>query len=272
MGENSAIEWTTHSFNPWVGCTKISVGPQGACENCYAEGWAKRTGNAELWAGSRRRTTAANWRQPLKWNAEAASAGIRPRVFCASLADVFDTDIPGSWRADLFSLIRQTPHLDWLLLTKRIGNAWRMTQRAMHHSLPSNVWLGETIATRAEMLRDGPKLRETPGASVYFWSAEPLLGELGEIPRELMPDWLIVGGESGPRARPFVLEWGKEIVRQCQAARVPVFVKQVGARPVNREGEPCPHILDRKGKVMEEWPEELRMREFPATTQTVARA
>ena len=276
MAENSKIEWTDHTFNPWIGCTKISVGPQGACEHCYAESWAKRTGNAALWAGSRRRTTSANWRQPLKWNAEAERAGVRPRVFCASLADVFDNDVPEAWRADLFSLIRQTPHLDWLLLTKRIGNAWRMTQRAlwdigmhpsMHHSMPGNVWLGATIATRSEMLRDGPKLRETPGARVYFWSVEPQLGEFGEIPRELMPDWIIIGGESGAGARPFVLGWGKEIVRQCHAAGVACFVKQVGARPVNREGERCPHVHDRKGGMMEEWPLELRVRQFPRSAQ-----
>ena len=272
MGENSAIEWTDHTFNPWVGCTKISVGPQGACEHCYAESWAKRAGNPELWQGKRRRTSEANWSQPLKWHA-AVPAGERRRVFCASLADVFDNDVPEQWRADLFSLIRKTPQLDWLLLTKRIGNAWAMIQRAMwdigmhpgmHHSLPKNVWLGATIATRPEMLRDGPKLKEI-SASALFWSVEPLLGDLGEIPTELMPDWVIVGGESGPGARPLVLGWGKELVRHGAAAKVSCVVKQVYARPVNREGQPCPHVKDRKGKLMEEWPAELRVREWPIT-------
>lgn len=279
MGENSAIEWTTHTFNPWVGCTKISVGPQGACEHCYAESWAKRTGNAALWAGSRRRTTPANWRQPLKWNAEAERAGVRPRVFCASLADVFDNDVPDSWRLALWELIAATPHLDWLLLTKRIGNAARMlpvmdsTQpgyRPWNQRWPwPNVWLGATVATQEEADRDIPKLLATP-AAVRFLSCEPLLGPI-DLSRLIrwgngyltMVQWVIVGGESGPRARPFVLGWGKDIVRQCREAAVACFVKQVGARPVNREGERCPHIRDPKGKVMEEWPEELRVREFP---------
>ena len=85
MSENSKIEWCDHTFNPWVGCTKVSP----ACDHCYAEGWAKRTGQAALWNGERRQTSAANWRLPLKWNRQAAEAGVRRKVFCASLADVF---------------------------------------------------------------------------------------------------------------------------------------------------------------------------------------
>jgi protein gp37 len=128
MGENSAISWTHHTFNPWVGCSKISP----ACEHCYAESWAKRAGFPGLWSdGERRRTSAANWAAPLKWNRMAAEAGTRARVFCASLADVFDNVVPEGWRADLFRVIRQTPNLDWLLLTKRIGNAATMIDRAL---------------------------------------------------------------------------------------------------------------------------------------------
>ncbi len=299
MGYDSQIEWTDHTFSPWVGCTKISPG----CDHCYAEGWAKRSGLV-TWGAERRRTSAAYWRQPAKWNAEAQRDGVRRRVFCASLADVFDNDVPVEWRADLFAVIKRTPALDWLLLTKRIGNVWRLTQRAMwdigshpsmHHSLPANVWLGITVVNQEEADRDIPKLLAVP-ATVRFLSCEPLLGPIefdhewlesetfghasdchndlcalngdelscdGHIYRQDAIDWVIVGGESGPGARPFTLGWGKEIVRQCRAADVPVFVKQVGANPVNREGERCPHILDRKGKVMEEWPEALRVREFP---------
>ena len=263
MGENSKIEWTDHTFNPWVGCTKISPG----CDHCYAEGWAKRSGLV-TWGGERRRTSAAYWRQPAKWNAEAQRDGVRRRVFCASLADVFDNDVPEAWRADLFATIKRTPNLDWLLLTKRIGNVWRLTQRAMwnsgshpgmHHSLPANVWLGITVVKQEEADRDIPKLL----------SMQPLRPHGGCSVRNPRIDWVIVGGESGPGARPFVLDHGKEIVRQCLEANVPVFVKQVGARPVNRDGERCAHILDRKGKVMEEWPEELRVREFPMRVEAV---
>ena len=289
MGAQSKIEWTDHTFSPWVGCTKIGPG----CDHCYAEGWAKRSGLV-TWGAERRRTSAAYWRQPAKWDAEARRDGVRRRVFCASLADVFDNDVPEEWRADLFGVIKRTPHLDWLLLTKRIGNVWRLTQRAMwnsgshpgmHHSLPANVWLGATVVNQEEADRDIPKLLDAP-ARVRFLSCEPLLGpvDLEEVPvgmfgplrpyggcsaRNPRIDWIIVGGESGPGARPFTLGWGKDIVRQCQEAHVPVFVKQVGSRPVNREGERCPHILDRKGKVMEEWPEELRVREFPMRVEAV---
>ena len=96
MGENTAISWCHHTFNPWVGCTKVSA----ACDHCYAESWAKRSGHPELWRGARRRTTAENWRQPLKWNRNAEAAGERRRVFCASLADVFDNQVPEQWRWD----------------------------------------------------------------------------------------------------------------------------------------------------------------------------
>ena len=289
MGANSSIEWTDHSFNPWVGCTKISPG----CDHCYAEGWAKRSGLVK-WGAERRRTSEENWRQPLKWNAEAKRAGIRRRVFCASLADVFDNEVPEQWRADLFALILKTPNLDWLLLTKRIGNVrtmvpWDRPDGAPSEVWPLNIWLGATIVNQAEADRDIPKLLAVP-ARVRFLSCEPLLGPLvlrkinvlghgwydclqgwRECSdwggRENLIDWVIIGGESGPGARPFTLGWAKDIVRHCRASGVPVFVKQVGSNPVNREGERCPHIRDRKGKVTEEWPEELRVREFPEVRQ-----
>src|SRR5438128_54370 len=122
MAENSGIEWTHHTFNPVVGCTKVSP----ACDNCYAENWAKRAGNPELWHGELRRTSAANWRQPIRWNKIARETGTRPRVFCASLADVFDNQWEPQWRADLWALIAETPFLDWLLLTKRPQNIAKM--------------------------------------------------------------------------------------------------------------------------------------------------
>jgi protein gp37 len=234
MAENSKIEWTDHTFNPWVGCTKVSPG----CDHCYAEGWAKRSGAVQWGDAPRRRTTDANWKLPVKWNAQAEREGRRYRVFCASLADVFDNAAPAQWRADLMSLIVRTPHLDWLLLTKRIGNAKRMLSDASMHDgllltandearvLP-NLWIGATIVTREELLRDASKLKATP-AAVRFWSVEPLLEDLGTIPRELMPDWVIVGGESGPKARPMYRPWVVSLRDQCAAAGVPFLFKQWG--------------------------------------------
>lgn len=185
MAENSGIEWTDHTFNPWVGCTKVGPG----CDGCYAEAWAKRAGAKAgvTWGGERRRTSASNWELPLKWNAQAAREGRRFRVFCASLADVFDNQVPPAWRAELFALIDKTPNLDWLLLTKRIGNVPAMLDRVSidlalrETGAPwpprPNVWLGATVVNQAEADRDIPKLLAVP-ASVRFLSIEPLLGPI----------------------------------------------------------------------------------------------
>lgn len=232
MTENSKIEWTDHTFNPWVGCTKISPG----CDHCYAESWAKRAGTPGLWNGERRRTSVDNWKQPLKWNAKAGAAGVRARVFCASLADVFDNLVSNHWRWDLFALIRKTPNLDWLLLTKRIGNARVMLNSAAAAALddipgtPSwdrspwpNVWIGATVVNQDEADRDIAKLLDVP-AQVRFLSCEPLLGEIDFAGRwiDLVDprvhenileriDWVIVGGESGGGARGMDLGWAQLI-------------------------------------------------------------
>lgn len=251
MSENTKIEWADHTFNPWVGCTKVSP----ACDHCYAESWAKRSGSVQ-WGGERRRTTPANWKLPLKWNAQAEREGRRFRVFCASLADVFDNQVPQEWRDDLFALIRSTPHLDWLLLTKRIGNTAKMIEQAVD-AQPEllwkwpwfNVWIGATICNQEEADRDIPKLLAVP-ATKRFLSIEPLLGpvdltgeylkaKLGEYPFKGLSsahrtqlidllDWVIVGGESGPKARPMHPDWARSLRDQCQAAGVPFMFKQWG--------------------------------------------
>ena len=217
MAENSKIEWTDHTFNAWVGCTKVSP----ACDNCYAESWAKRSGSPELWQGERRRTTEANWRKPIKWNAEAEKLGIRYKVFCNSLADVFDNEIDPEWFGDLWRLIRATPNLDWLLLTKRIGNAVKMWPGGEY----KNVWLGATVINQEEADRDIPKLLDTP-AAVRFLSMEPLLGPI-ELYQLYNIDWIIVGGESGPNARPMHSAWARNLRDKCQTDGVPFFMKQM---------------------------------------------
>lgn len=243
MGEFSKIEWCDHTFNPWVGCTKISPG----CDHCYAEGWAKRSGLVK-WGELRRRTSEANWRQPLKWHA-AVPDGQRARVFCASLADVFDTEVPDEWRYDLIKLIRQTPRLDWLLLTKRIGNAKRiLMQYAMEGAY--NIWLGATVVNQMEANRDIPKLLATP-ARVRFLSCEPLLGPIdiaqavpcgyccddliGHVDHPFITrgrrspiHWVIAGGESGHHARPVHPDWIRSLRDQCLRADVAFYFKQWG--------------------------------------------
>ena len=136
MGEQTGISWTDHTFNPWIGCTAVSA----ACDHCYAETLAKRYG----WDfAARRRTSENNWRNPRRWNRAAERDGVRRRVFCASLADVFDNQVPPEWRADLWDLIRACPSLDWQLLTKRPQNIARMLPDDWGDGWP-NVWLGTT--------------------------------------------------------------------------------------------------------------------------------
>lgn len=205
MSENSPIQWTHHSFNPWWGCAEVSPG----CAHCYARTDANRYApRMTLWGpNSERRFFGDNyWRNPVKWNARCAKAGIRERVFCASMADVFDNHPGvGAARARLFQLIRETPNLDWLLLTKRIGNVRKMIEEAADWHFdngdrnvcgwltawyregisPANVWLGASIVNQEEADRDIPKLLATP-ARIRFLSCEPLLGpiDLLHIKRE----------------------------------------------------------------------------------------
>jgi protein gp37 len=260
MGENTNIEWAHHTFNPWIGCTKVGPG----CDHCYAESYAKRTGQPELWQGKRRMTK--TWGEPLKWSEEAGRLGIRYRVFCASLADVFDNEVPQEWRDALWELIERTPHLDWLLLTKRVGNVNSMIPDRWKVLVPPNVWIGATMVNQEEFDRDMHKLAAIK-AYIRFISFEPLLGEVDIFTQtELLHhvDWGIIGGESGAGARSFVLGHGKRLVRDFNVAGIKPFVKQVGSRPVNREGVRCPNVKHYKGNDMSEWPEELRVREFPA--------
>jgi len=151
--------------------------------------------------------------------------------------------------------------LDWQLLTKRIGNAARMLESMFPAGTPDNVWVGATIVNREELLRDGPKLMATP-ARVRFWSAEPLLADLGELPQDLVPDWVIIGGESGPKARPMDLSWAESLVKRCEAGGAKVFMKQLGAKPQQRGA-----VYEKsrgKGALMIEWPRGLRIREMPS--------
>ena len=241
MADNTKIEWADHTFNPWEGCQKVGPG----CDHCYAEARNSRFGGgaAPNWGpgAPRRMTSDANWRKPLNWHANAIAFmiehGRRPRVFCASLADVFDNAVGPMWRARLALLIEHTPALDWLLLTKRIGNAGAMLREMFGDGVMRNVWLGATIVNRDEMLRDAPKLKATPAVK-HFWSVEPMLGDLGEIDRELLPDWVICGGESGPNARPMHPDWATGLRDQCAAARVPFLFKQWGEWAPHPSGEP----------------------------------
>jgi protein gp37 len=224
MGANSKIEWTTHTFNPWWGCTKVSE----ACKHCYAEAWARRLGQ-DVWGPKLQRRTMSeeHWQQPIKWNREATGLKERPRVFCASMADVFeDREELISHRSRLFELIETTTNLNWLLLTKRPQNINRLTRWGSEW--PENVWVGTTVElqTRAEELL--PYLSAVP-AKVRFISAEPLLGPLQiEHWLETTIDWVITGGESGPKARPASPQWFTDLHAQCMRQEVAFHFKQWG--------------------------------------------
>lgn len=228
MGRNSSIEWTHHTFNPWWGCKKVSP----ACKNCYAEAWAKRTGQKVWGAGADRRFFGeAHWREPLKWNDEAGSNGTRKRVFCASMADVFERRaILNPVRSQLWHLIEQTPNLDWLLLTKRPQNILYMTPWGT--DWPQNIWVGTSVENQTLAETRLPHLLAVP-ASVRFLSCEPLLGPLDlrqwfDRPGYNPIDWVIAGGESGGQSRPMHPDWVAGLLRQCQRSHVPFHFKQWG--------------------------------------------
>lgn len=236
MGARSKIEWTDSTFNPWVGCTKVrrARGAPSACDFCYAEKWAKRSGQVEWGNHPRRRTTEAYWRNPLTWNDQAPSFQIknerRQRVFCASLADVFDNQVDSEWRSDLFALIRACDQLDWQLLTKRSQNIRKMLPPDWGDGYP-NVWLGTTAEDADAYRQRVPHLLKVP-AAIHFVSYEPAIGPLGPLDiAGLYPDWLIIGGESGVRSDLIRLtnpQWARDAIAECRRVGTAPFLKQWG--------------------------------------------
>lgn len=307
MAENSKIEWTDHTFNPWQGCTKVSPG----CTNCYAEARDKRWHKGAHWGKGAPRLLKKDWSEPVRWNTTKYGCAPmicdccgnlygypgaclhteklhRPRVFCASLADWLDDEVPIEWLARLLKLIHDTPNLDWLLLTKRPENfknrLHRVNLSQPEHGFdvplvglvsnwidgraPSNVWIGTTVEDQPRTSRIADVL-QIP-ARIRFLSVEPMLeavefsdvtkrsdavSQLGKKALEGI-HWVIFGGESGPGARPCFLEWIDLGMEQCRAAGVACFVKQLGA---NSDIV----LKDKKGGDWSEWPEDLRIREFP---------
>lgn len=227
MAELTKIEWTDRTFNPWTGCTKISPG----CDNCYAEGWSKRSGHVKWGNNPRKRTTDAYWKAPLAWQSQAQAFmqehGRRQRVFCASLADVFDNQVDPQWRADLFSLIRATPDLDWQLLTKRPQLIGKMLPDDWGNDGYANVWLGFTAEDQLRFDQRKAFIRSVP-AKIWFVSYEPAIGPLRISQDDPKPHWLIIGGESGGGARPMEAEWVDDVLADCEAFGIAPFFKQWG--------------------------------------------
>lgn len=218
MAEKTEISWADATFNPWIGCTRVSP----ACDHCYAARDNERRKWVDGWGAGVPRRRTKTWGDPVKWNKQAAITGYRPRVFCASLADVFDNEVDQAWRDDLWELIRATPNLRWMLLTKRIGNAPKM--------LPSDwpyphVGLMSTLENQTVWDRDYHKLASTP-AAWHGVSVEPMLGPINI--GDARPDWIITGGESGPNHRTIDPAWVRSLRDQCAAAGIAFHHKQWG--------------------------------------------
>jgi protein gp37 len=268
--KNSNIQWTDHTFNPWRGCTKISDG----CKNCYAEAGSHRNPIVlGEWGPNANRVIAAEsyWRQPIRWDIDARELGQRLRVFCASLADVFeDRDDLLPHRTRLLQHVMRTRNLDWLLLTKRPDKAKQLLKKGgWDESLFAqppfrHVWLGASVEDQPNADFRLRALRDVP-AVTRFLSVEPLLGPVKFQSLEGI-HWVIIGGESGSEARECHIDLIQSIVEQCKAAKVAVFVKQLGAAPAADGPGDSRFILsltDKKGGDATEFPPHLRVREFP---------
>lgn len=302
MSDHSHIQWTDSTWNPIRGCSRVSAG----CQHCYAETMAKRfsgpgmpyeglLGTAGRWNGQIR-VVPELLDQPLRWR--------KPRrVFVNSMSDLFHEGVPRDFILRVFMVMRRASHHTFQVLTKRpermrrLLSEWLPPAEALadmslvQKSPAPNVWLGVSVEDQATADERIPLLLATPAAA-RFVSAEPLLGPVGfpfarigewnSLAREhgqeyaaTALDWVIVGGESGPRARPCAVDWVRSIVEQCRAAGTACFVKQLGASPVEdgcesghvwvgRSPQSLRRIADRAGSDPAEWPADLRVREFPA--------
>jgi protein gp37 len=281
MSDLSKIAWTDSTFNPWMGCTKVSQG----CKHCYAETLMDHRYGKVKWGpqGERLKTSAAYWKKPLLWNKERFVEcdacgwrghmrekwnlckmpgcdghlnGTRRRVFCGSLCDVFeDNPQVANWRGELFQLIEQTPNLDWLLLTKRPEKIFSLGTDAVGEVFDNwmarqkNVWLGTSVESQAEFAERVKEL-----VSVFAWthflSVEPLMGPIEIRFTDCPVDWVIVGGESGADCREMDVTWARDIMKYCKQYGIAFFMKQLGGHP------------DKQDR-LDAFPEDLRVREFP---------
>jgi protein gp37 len=232
---SSAIEWTEATWNPVTGCTKVSLG----CTNCYAERLAKRLqamGNPNYANGFEVTLHEHMLSLPLKWR--------QPRiVFVNSMSDMFHEEVPLDFIRRMFDVMRRASHHTFQALTKRSG---RLADLAPKLDWPANVWMGVTVE-HADYVGRIDDLRQT-GARVKFLSLEPLLGPMPRLDLSGI-DWVIVGGESGPRARPMDPAWARDLREQCRRADVPFFFKQWGGTNKKKAGR----VLD--GRTWDEMPE-----------------
>ena len=241
-----AFHGPTLRFNPWHGCTRVSPG----CENCYAETFSKRLGR-DIWGpGKPRRLMSEHyWNEPLRWNRKAEKAGKETKVFCASMADIFDADAPDGQRERLWELIRKTPNLIWQLLTKRPEGYSSLLPYDILNL--DNVWKGATTEDQEWYEKRHPFMEDLPG--IWWASYEPALGPITHLGKN-PPAWLVFGGESGNRFRHVGKQWAVDVMNLCDEAGTKFFMKQWSAR------------TPAQGKLL--IPEFLRIHEFPDAPQS----
>lgn len=282
----STIQWCRYTFNAWLGCRKVA--PE--CQNCYITSTPTFKFRGLTHGPVRVRTAESTWKQPLAWNRKAAREGVRERVFSLSLGDWLDDEnVPIEWFADLLWLVECTPCLDWLLLTKRPQNWGRRLMDAeeylksshkdyrleralwIHQWLtgkaPHNVWIGVSAGA------DQAAALEIP-ARIHFLSCEPMLRPL-DTTHAARFDWIIFGGESGKHSRPTDIEWIRAGLKFCRTHNVAPFIKQMGAHLIHEKWPKAEREFNNFGRIenfdfkdshggdIDEWPEDLRVREFP---------
>lgn len=256
MGKTTGISWTDHTFNPWWGCVKVSP----ACDHCYAETWAVDRMGHEVWGkdAPRRFFGDKHWNEPVIWNKQAKAAGVRRRVFCASMADVFEKrdDLNGP-RERLWNLIEDTPHLDWLLLTKRPQEIGNMIPDVWLGRPRPNAWFGVTVESEREARRRLEWLRLIPNVMPWV-SYEPALGPVNWRPYLHFLKWIIFGGESGTNPRKSEAAWASNTLAQCREFGRAFFNKQAGNLLAREWG-----CKNKEGKDPNEWPTVFQVQEFP---------
>jgi protein gp37 len=225
MGEKTGIVWCDHTFNPWIGCQKVSDG----CKNCYAARDNNRYHWVGEWGRDYRRTSAENWKKPIQWAKQAVKDGVIRRVFCASLADVFDASVLDEWRTDLLDLIctcAQIGGVEWLILTKRPENIEWMLPKTWIGEPRDYIRIGVTAENQVMADKRIPELlRNWSGKN--FISAEPMLSDIDLRDFTEKIDWLICGCESGPNSRKTKHDWVRNLRYQCVFGGVPFFLKQL---------------------------------------------
>jgi protein gp37 len=257
MAEKTGISWADHTANFWIGCTKVNP----ACDSCYAQAEQEfKYHRAEWGKGKPRYRTKGAWTDVPNWNRKAVNEGRRKKVFVNSLSDFFDLEVSDEWRNEAIKIMHECQMLDFLLLTKRSSH---MKNYFSANIMPPNIWPGVTVENQ-EFTKRIPNLMSIESHPIKWLSVEPMLEKIDiydYLTANNGPQWVIVGGESGDKARQFNLEWARHMRDQCRAADVAFFFKQAGENWIDGTREV--KTPGNKWDKIEEWPLDLRIQQFP---------